>query len=335
MRVLEFEGKNPKYRILRDTAEPVTRIGKDGNEEIVCYSYQIEACRDFGDVKEDDKGGRVTGFHNLSHEGLCWIEPGSSVVEGASVRDNAHIGRHTHISGFVSVSEEASISGTEDKPSLLSGRVVVEQQSIVRSSILNGNAVISNNARVEESEISAGAVVKDFAWVVRSNLYYNAVASGHALVEDSVMQGCSSVRDHATLRNSMTREDAVLRGNVSLIDGVTLTGKSDLSGKYEIVGSLRLADAHFTTKGDFIIIQDGRIEDGALVLLDLVKGRWYLGDRCVISGWNDKLFIDATNYHTESVARKWYTKAFRPLYYKVLPSGERTLWEKIKMLFDK
>lgn len=120
-----------------------------------------------------------------------------------------------------------------------------------------------------------------------------------------------------------------------MIDGVTLTGKSDLSGRYEIVGSLRLTDAHFTTKGDFIVIQDGRIEDGALVLLDLVRGRWYLGDRCVISGWNDKLFIDATNYYTESVARKWYTKAFRPLYYKALPSDERTLWEKIKMLFDK
>ena len=331
MRVLEFEGENPKYRILRDTAKPVV----DGTGGIVCYSYQIEACRDFGDVKEDDKGGRVTGFHNLSHEGLCWIEPGSSVVEGASVRDNAHIGRHTHISGFVSVSEEASISGTEDKPSLLSGRVVVEQQTVVRSSILTDGATISNNARVEESEVSGHAVVKDFAWVVRSDLYRNAVVSGHALVEGSVMQGYSSVRDHATLRNSLIREDAVLRGNVSLIDGVALTGKSDLSGKYEIVGSLRLADAHFTTKGDFIIIQDGRIEDGALVLLDLVKGRWYLGDRCVISGWNDKLFIDATNYHTESEARKWYTKAFRPLYYKVLPSGERTLWEKIKMLFDK
>lgn len=88
MRVLEFEGENPKYRILRDTAQPVV----DGVGGIVCYSYQIEACRDFGDVKEDDKGGRVTGFHNLSHEGLCWVEEGSSVVEGASVRDNAHIG---------------------------------------------------------------------------------------------------------------------------------------------------------------------------------------------------------------------------------------------------
>ena len=331
MRVLEFEGENPKYRILRDTAQPVV----DGTGGIVCYSYQIEACRDFGDVKEDDKGGRVTGFHNLSHEGLCWIEPGSSVVEGASVRDNAHIGPDTHISGFVSVSEDARISGTEDKLSLLNGRVVVEQQAVVRSSILTGGATISNNARVEESEICDSAVVKDFAWVVSSNLYRNAVVSGHALVEDSVMQGCSSVRDHATLRNSLIREDAVLRGNVSLIDGVTLTGKSDLSGRYEISGNLRLTDAHFTTRGDFIIIQDGRIEDGALVLLDLVKGRWYLSDRCVISGWADKLFIDATNFHTESEARKWYTKAFRPLYYKVLPSGERTLWEKIKMLFDK
>lgn len=200
---------------------------------------------------------------------------------------------------------------------------------------MTGGAVISNNARVEESEISGGAVVKDFAWVVSSDLYRNAVVSGHALVEDSVMQGYSSVRDHATLRNSMTREDAVLRGNVSLIDGVTLTGKSDLSGRYEISGNLRLTDAHFTTRGDFITIQDGRIEDGALVLLDLVKGRWYLGDRCVISGWDDELFINATNFHTESEARKWYVKTFRPLYYKALPSGKRTLWEKIKMLFDK
>lgn len=39
MRVLEFEGENPKYRILRDTAEPVV----DGVGGIVCYSYQIEA----------------------------------------------------------------------------------------------------------------------------------------------------------------------------------------------------------------------------------------------------------------------------------------------------
>lgn len=335
MRVLEFEGENPKYRILRDTAEPVIRMGKDGNEEIVCYSYLIEACRDFGDVKEDDIGGRVTGFHNLSHEGLCWIEAGGCVIENAAVRDNARVGMNAYVTDFALVCNDAVVGGVKDTGTTISGKVVVEHQATVSSSILSGGVVVSGNADVFDSIVKDHCVVKDFAKVSRSTLSGNAVVSGQALVEDSNMRFNSSVSQDAYLLGCTMTDDASLRGNVTLRDGVILSGKAELSGTCEIKGELHLDGTRFTNSEDFILFQDGRIKDGAPMLLDLTRGRWYLGERNLIGGWSDDGFIDQAAYHTDAEAREWYVKTFRPMYYKVLPSDERTLWEKIKMFFDK
>lgn len=333
MRVLEYEGENPKYRILRDTAQPVIRMGKDGKEEIVCYSYQIEACRDFGDVKEDDIGGRVTGFHNLSHEGLCWIDAGGCAVENAAVRGNARIGYRAHITEFALVCDEAVIGG--DLDTTISGKAVVEHQATVESSILSGGAVVSGSAFVTVSIVKDHCVVKDSARVVSSTLSGNAVVSGSALVDVSSMRFNSSVSQDAHLISCTMTDDASLRGNVTLRDGVILGGKAELSGTYEIKGELHLDGVRFTNSEDFIRFQDGRIKDGAPMLLDLIKGRWYLGERNLIGGWPDYAFIEEANYHTDAEAREWYVKTFRPMYYKALPSDERTLWEKIKMFFDK
>lgn len=333
MRVLEYEGENPKYRILRDTAQPVIRTGKDGKEEIVCYSYQIEACRDFGDVKEDDKGGRVTGFHNLSQEGLCWIEEGGCVLQNAAVRDDARIGPRVHVTEFALVCNEAVIGGNLD--TTISGKAVVEHQATVNSSILSGSAVVSGSAFVTDSIVKDHCVVKDSARVVSSTLSGNAVVSGSALVDSSSMRFNSSVSQDANLITCTITDDASLRGSVTLRDGVILGGKAELSGCYEISGELHLDGTRFTNREDFILFQDGRIKDGAPMLLDLTRGRWYLGERNLIGGWPDYAFVEESNYHTDAVAREWYVKAFRPMYYKILPSDERTLWEKIKMFFDK
>ena len=53
--------------------------------------YRLIALRDFGDVKAGDKGGLVSGEHNLSHDGLCWISDGAQVYDTAQVYGNAQV----------------------------------------------------------------------------------------------------------------------------------------------------------------------------------------------------------------------------------------------------
>lgn len=51
--------------------------------------FQIRALKDFGNIKAGQLGGWVSGYHNLSQDGLCWVYPGSKVYMEARVLDDA------------------------------------------------------------------------------------------------------------------------------------------------------------------------------------------------------------------------------------------------------
>lgn len=53
--------------------------------------YQIEALRDFGNVKKGDRGGFIQSEDNLSQEGNCWVYDRSKVMENARVSGNAGV----------------------------------------------------------------------------------------------------------------------------------------------------------------------------------------------------------------------------------------------------
>lgn len=53
--------------------------------------HRIVALRDFGNVKEGDRGGWIEKEENLSHGGSCWVDDNAKVYDNAKVCGNAEI----------------------------------------------------------------------------------------------------------------------------------------------------------------------------------------------------------------------------------------------------
>ena len=73
--------------------------------------YRVRALRDFGDIKKGEIGGFVSGEHNLSHMGNCWIADNAVVSHDAQVLDNACVSGHSAVTGRAKISGHAIISG--------------------------------------------------------------------------------------------------------------------------------------------------------------------------------------------------------------------------------
>lgn len=77
---------NKKYIILED----------EKLEDGFGWLYRIQAVKDFGDVKAGDKGGWVSGYHNLSQQGNCWIYDDACACDDSQVYGDANL-RTTHL----------------------------------------------------------------------------------------------------------------------------------------------------------------------------------------------------------------------------------------------
>ena len=67
--------------------------------------YRIRALKDFGCIKAGDLGGWVSGEHNLSQYGTCWIGLAARAYQQAQVRVDAQI------CGYAVLSENAITAG--------------------------------------------------------------------------------------------------------------------------------------------------------------------------------------------------------------------------------
>ena len=68
--------------------------------------FRIKALRDFSDVKSGDIGGYVSGEHNLSHDGLCWVYDNAIVLSNARVCGNAFVDGYAGIYGNAIIKEK-------------------------------------------------------------------------------------------------------------------------------------------------------------------------------------------------------------------------------------
>lgn len=59
--------------------------------------YQIEALRDFGNVKKGDRGRFIQSEDNLSQEGNCWVYGDAKVYGKATVFGNAEVCGHAKV----------------------------------------------------------------------------------------------------------------------------------------------------------------------------------------------------------------------------------------------
>ena len=94
-----------------------------------CKLFQIQAIRDFGNVKVGDLGGYIQKESNLSHEGNCWVYGdgcvcGDAEVSGdvwvygpAYICNNVKINKHKNlfvVDIFLNRSEHATFVKTDD-----------------------------------------------------------------------------------------------------------------------------------------------------------------------------------------------------------------------------
>jgi len=129
--------------------------------------YQIRALRDFADVKAGDIGGFVSGEHNLSHDGDCWIYDNGHVfgdgrVSGngrvsnnGRVYDNGHVFGDGRVSGNGSVYDNGHVFG--DGHVYGNGRVsgngsVYDNGHVFGDGRVFGNGHVYDNGRVAEKQ---------------------------------------------------------------------------------------------------------------------------------------------------------------------------------------
>lgn len=101
-----------------------------------CRLYQIEAVRDFDHIKKGTLGGYIQSEENLSHEGNCWVDANSRVLDHAQVKEDAAV-----------------------RSSIISLNAVIKGTSAVMDSNIYGCAVLSGNSFVSESYISGNVTV--------------------------------------------------------------------------------------------------------------------------------------------------------------------------------
>ena len=61
--------------------------------------HRIEALRDFGNVKKDDKGGFIENEDNLSQSDDCWVYDDAMVYGNARVYGHAWVLSHAKVYG--------------------------------------------------------------------------------------------------------------------------------------------------------------------------------------------------------------------------------------------
>ena len=72
--------------------------------------YQIQALKDFGNVKAGDLGGWIEKEKNLSQEGDCWVYDNAQVFGNAQVSDNARVSDNAWVYDNAQVFGDAEVS---------------------------------------------------------------------------------------------------------------------------------------------------------------------------------------------------------------------------------
>ena len=73
--------------------------------------YQIEALKDFSDIKKGDLGGWIEKESNLSQQGDCWVSCRARVYGRAMVCDNAQVSGDAWVYGRARVYGDAWVYG--------------------------------------------------------------------------------------------------------------------------------------------------------------------------------------------------------------------------------
>lgn len=122
--------------------------------------YRVVALRDFGDIKEGEKGGYIQSEDNLSHEGQSWIGNDAMVYGDAWVGENAWVSGNAKVWGNVFIFGNARVS---DNVRIYDHARIFGAAQISEHAIIRGAALISGSVTVSGKAIVYGAArLSDF-----------------------------------------------------------------------------------------------------------------------------------------------------------------------------
>ena len=107
--------------------------------------YRIKSLKDFGNVKNGDKGGFVEKEENLSQSGDCWVYDNAKVYNNAKVFDYADIYGNAEVFGNAIVSGNARVYGNAK---VYHYAMVYDNAEVCDNAIISGNAEVYHNAAV-------------------------------------------------------------------------------------------------------------------------------------------------------------------------------------------
>lgn len=195
-----------KYRL----TDATRTIQYQDNGTVHKYTVrQIEAARDFNDVKAGALGGWIEDESNLNHEGNCWIyDHNSAVFAGARVTGNARVTQPCMISHGASLTDECWIDGAD-----ISHGAVISERAMVQKSLVRGECRISGDARVmhQSQVIAAIGLTEDRDQ--RLQIYENATVSASRIVHQTQIFGHALVKYAFVEHRAAIYENAILDGN--------------------------------------------------------------------------------------------------------------------------
>lgn len=174
--------------------------------------YDIKALIDIPrhGVKAGDLGGFVTGEHNLSQEGDCWIQEGSSIADNASITGNAIVCNDSV------VCDNARISG----------------DAVVKNSVVWGHASVTDNAVVTQCRLREASTVRGNSHIQCLFLKGNCDLHGNTRI---ILEGFTNLG--IRLQGEFTEKDYLFQGPD------TLTGNWSLA--FKTADGVRVSTASF------------------------------------------------------------------------------------------
>ena len=124
--------------------------------------HEIEAVRNFGNIKKGTVGGWIEKESNLSHEGECWVAGnakvfGNALVYGdAQVYGDAEVCGDAWVYGDAEVFENAQVFGDAQ---VCGDAVVYGDAWVYGDTQLSGDAKVWGNAQVFGNALLSGSIL--------------------------------------------------------------------------------------------------------------------------------------------------------------------------------
>ena len=144
--------------------------------------YQIQAIKDFGDVKKGDLGGWIRSEDNLSQKHSCWVYDDAVVYEDARVFGDAKVRGNADIHGTAKVGDHAEVY---DCAMVTMDAMVIDYAKVYGNALIYDRAWIFEHAKVfGKAQVFSGAQVSGKAKVFGEvSILGNAYIVGDAIIK--------------------------------------------------------------------------------------------------------------------------------------------------------